>query len=100
MAPTVRIGGMQPPLSGFAGFAPPFTVRAVHDDSQTAGTRPGMFAAMAATLGLGHGGADTMRLPTSSTCFNLLKLPVYATRARLKERLLYAIRSNAGFELS
>jgi hypothetical protein len=45
-------------------------------------------------------GADTDRLPSASTCFNLLKLPAYKTKKRLKERLLYAIRSGAGFELS
>jgi hypothetical protein len=55
---------------------------------------------VAASLGLLRTAGDTMRLPTASTCFNLLKLPVYATRARLQERLLYAIRANAGFELS
>ena len=49
---------------------------------------------------LGISGTDTNRLPTASTCFNLLKLPIYKTKKRLKERLLYAIHSNAGFELS
>ena len=88
----------QPPLSGFAGFAPPFTVRAVPNEE--GGGDGGLFAPLAAALGMGRASADTMRLPTSSTCFNLLKLPMYKTRARLKERLLYAIRSNAGFELS
>jgi hypothetical protein len=40
------------------------------------------------------------RLPTSSTCFNLLKLPNYQRRSTLKEKLRYAITSNTGFELS
>ena len=40
------------------------------------------------------------RLPTSSTCFNLLKLPDYNKRNILKDKLLQAITSNAGFELS
>ena len=40
------------------------------------------------------------RLPTSSTCFNLLKLPNYNRKATLKEKLRYAIASNTGFELS
>ena len=43
---------------------------------------------------------ETQRLPTASTCFNLLKLPNFKSRAVLKERLLYAIRSASGFELS
>lgn len=40
------------------------------------------------------------RLPTSSTCFNLLKLPDYNKKSLLKEKLIFAITSNAGFELS
>ena len=40
------------------------------------------------------------RLPTSSTCFNLLKLPNYSKKATLREKLRYAIYSNTGFELS
>lgn len=40
------------------------------------------------------------RLPTSSTCFNLLKLPNYQRKSTLREKLRYAISSNTGFELS
>lgn len=40
------------------------------------------------------------RLPTSSTCMNLLKLPEFADEKKLREKLLYAIQSGAGFELS
>ena len=40
------------------------------------------------------------RLPTSSTCFNLLKLPNYQQKSTLKAKLRYAITSNTGFELS
>ncbi|CAL4072631.1 unnamed protein product, partial [Meganyctiphanes norvegica] len=40
------------------------------------------------------------RLPTSSTCFNLLKLPNYQRKATLRDKLRYAICSNTGFELS
>lgn len=40
------------------------------------------------------------RLPTSSTCFNLLKLPNYQKKGTLKDKLRYAINSNTGFELS
>lgn len=48
----------------------------------------------------GMGRKETARLPTASTCFNLLKLPNYKSRKSLKEKLLYAIRSGTGFELS
>ena len=40
------------------------------------------------------------RLPSASTCMNLLKLPRYKDEATLREKLLYAITSGAGFELS
>ncbi|KAK4164563.1 hypothetical protein QBC43DRAFT_317740 [Cladorrhinum sp. PSN259] len=45
-------------------------------------------------------GQDQERLPSASTCVNLLKLPRYTTAAVLKERLLYAVKSGAGFDLS
>ncbi|KAA8499828.1 E3 ubiquitin-protein ligase UPL6 [Porphyridium purpureum] len=40
------------------------------------------------------------RLPTASTCMNLLKLPEYPTPQQLQEKLLYALSSHAGFDLS
>jgi ubiquitin-protein ligase E3 C len=40
------------------------------------------------------------RLPTSATCMNLLKLPPYKTKEQLQTKLLYAINSEAGFDLS
>ena len=46
------------------------------------------------------GGKDVDRLPSASTCYNMLKLPNYRRASTLKEKLLYAITSNAGFELS
>ena len=46
------------------------------------------------------GGADVDRLPTASTCYNMLKLPNYRRASTLKKKLLYAITSNAGFDLS
>ena len=45
-------------------------------------------------------GIGNIRLPSSSTCMNLLKLPKYTSKQMLKEKLLYAIESAAGFELS
>ena len=40
------------------------------------------------------------RLPSAATCMNLLKLPDYPTYEILREKLLYAISANAGFEMS
>eukprot|EP01059_Diplonema_ambulator_P008091 TRINITY_DN17605_c0_g1_i1.p1 TRINITY_DN17605_c0_g1~~TRINITY_DN17605_c0_g1_i1.p1 ORF type:complete len:268 (+),score=75.62 TRINITY_DN17605_c0_g1_i1:55-804(+) len=71
----------KPPLLGFGHLHPPFCIRAINEDPQPF-----------------FGGID--RLPSASTCFNLLKLPPYKSRKDLKEKLLYAITSGAGFELS
>ncbi|KAF9427442.1 hypothetical protein BGZ94_004884 [Podila epigama] len=58
------------------------------------------FAELNPKLCIRHAGVEEGRLPTSSTCMNLLKLPAFSTRERLKEKLLYAIHSEAGFDLS
>lgn len=43
---------------------------------------------------------DDEKLPVAATCFNVLKLPVYTSESVLREKLLYAINSGAGFELT
>lgn len=63
-----------PPLLGFAQLNPKFCIRL--------------------------SGEDEGRLPTSSTCVNLLKLPRYSSLERCREKLLTAVRSGAGFDLS
>ena len=45
-------------------------------------------------------GQDENRFPTTSTCVNLLKLPMYQTERGLREKLLAAVNSGAGFDLS
>ncbi len=45
-------------------------------------------------------GSDEERLPSTSTCVNLLKLPRYSTEKVLRQKLLYAVNSGAGFDLS
>ncbi|CAK7233862.1 ubiquitin-protein ligase (E3) [Sporothrix curviconia] len=62
------------PLLGFSQLSPKFSIR--------------------------DAGTDEARLPSTSTCVNLLKLPRYSTEETLREKLLYAIRSNARFDLS
>ena len=47
-----------------------------------------------------NGGRDPKRLPTSSTCMNLLKLPEFCDQQLMRNKLLYAIESSSGFELS
>ncbi|KAF9445554.1 HECT-domain-containing protein [Macrolepiota fuliginosa MF-IS2] len=64
----------RPPLLGFKELVPNFSIR--------------------------DAGSDELRLPTASTCVNLLKLPRYTTEKRLRDKLVQAIYSNAGFDLS
>ena len=45
-------------------------------------------------------GTDQTRLPSTSTCVNLLKMPVYESVETLRDRLLYSINAGAGFNLS
>lgn len=65
----------RPPSLGFAGLHPPFTVQRVEC-------------------------SDDSRLPTASTCFNVLKLPTYSSQRVLRDKLLLSIRSKSGFDLS
>ncbi len=44
--------------------------------------------------------SDDQRLPTASTCFNILKLPTYSSARILKQKLLQSIHAKAGFDLS
>eukprot|EP00039_Didymoeca_costata_P014344 m.230429 g.230429 ORF g.230429 m.230429 type:complete len:174 (+) comp16000_c0_seq1:123-644(+) len=85
----------KPPVLGFCTLNPPLTVRAITNDSREDGYSLG-----SSVINFFRPGTDTERLPTSSTCFNLLKLPIYKSKKILKQKLLYAINSGAGFELS
>lgn len=62
------------PLLGFSALQPRFTIR--------------------------DAGSDQTRLPSASTCVNLLKLPRYDSEDLLREKLLYAVNAGAGFDLS
>ncbi|KAJ3126544.1 hypothetical protein HK098_007444 [Nowakowskiella sp. JEL0407] len=88
----------KPPVGGFQHLTPPLTIRFVTEEvsaeeNQSVHIRQ-VFGSM---FGIGK---DKTRLPTSSTCFNLLKLPAYKKKSTLKEKLRYAINSGTGFELS
>lgn len=49
---------------------------------------------------IGNGGTDETRLPSASTCVNLLKLPAYSSPEVLRAKLRASIHSGAGFDLS
>uniref|UniRef100_A0A8D8U9V2 Ubiquitin-protein ligase E3C n=1 Tax=Cacopsylla melanoneura TaxID=428564 RepID=A0A8D8U9V2_9HEMI len=63
----------RPPLLGFKELDPPFGIQLINAED---------------------------RLPSASTCMNLLKLPKFQDQEKLRERLVYAISSDCGFELS
>ena len=88
----------KPPLLGFQHLEPPFSIRCVEvgdddDDGDTIGSVMRGFLALRRR-------DPVNRLPTASTCFNLLKLPNYQKKSTLREKLRYAVTSNTGFELS
>lgn len=62
------------PLLGFSHLNPRFSIRDSSDDEE--------------------------RLPSTSTCANLLKLPRYSRAETLREKLMYSVNSGAGFDLS
>ena len=103
----------RPPLLGFGHINPPFMVRRATDPSITRlRDQRDRRRQQREEDGLPYDPdeashqeeaaikEDWQRLPTSSTCFNLLCLPAYPTKEKLQERLLYAISSGTGFELS
>lgn len=80
------------PLLGFKELNPKFCVQKVSQYSNIAlGSDHAMNPQVAGAV---------PRLPSAATCMNLLKLPQYDSIDILREKLLYAIRSNSGFELS
>ncbi|KAF2651032.1 hypothetical protein K491DRAFT_111221 [Lophiostoma macrostomum CBS 122681] len=58
------------------------------------------FATLNPRFSIRDAGSDASRLPSTSTCVNLLKLPMYRDEGVLREKLLYSVFSGAGFDLS
>ncbi|KAJ9658707.1 ubiquitin-protein ligase (E3) [Coniosporium apollinis] len=58
------------------------------------------FGALNPRFSIRDAGDEQSRLPSTSTCVNLLKLPRYRDEETLREKLLYAVFSGAGFDLS
>lgn len=66
----------RPPLMGFGALYPLFCIQRVPVAS------------------------DADRMPTASTCMNLLKLPAYSSAEVMRAKLVYCMASNSGFDLS
>ncbi|KAH6700791.1 ubiquitin-protein ligase E3C [Verticillium dahliae] len=58
------------------------------------------FGSLNPLFSIRDGGTDEARLPSASTCVNLLKLPRYTDEETLRRKLVLAISSGAGFDLS
>lgn len=58
------------------------------------------FGLLSPKFGIRNSGRDSFRLPTASTCVNLLKLPDYQDKELVRKKILYAINTEARFDLS
>ncbi|CRK22184.1 hypothetical protein BN1723_012601 [Verticillium longisporum] len=58
------------------------------------------FGSLNPLFSIRDGGTDEARLPSASTCVNLLKLPRYTDEETLRRKLVLAISAGAGFDLS
>ena len=109
----------RPPLLGFTQLDPPFSIRRVDTSDEVGYSLKNSIIIILLLLlllikeesiniprtlrslfNVASGSGSQDRLPTSSTCFNLLKLPHYSSKRILREKLLFSVTSNAGFELS
>lgn len=57
------------------------------------------FGALSPKFGI-HNSGPSDRLPTASTCVNLLKLPDYKDKEKIRNKLIFLISANSGFDLS
>lgn len=103
----------RPPPLGFASLNPPFTIQRVGILRDSEKVRPLLMRAAnrcdtvhfhytcyPSFLTLHDASACSLQLPSSSTCFNILKLPTYSSEQVLRKKLLYALESASGFELT
>ena len=88
------------PLLGFKQLNPPFCIQKI--PTHEADSIDELNRRSASAQGLPYDGryVNPPRLPSAGTCMNLLKLPEYSSVVMLREKLLYAIRSQSGFELT
>ncbi|ETE72743.1 Ubiquitin-protein ligase E3C, partial [Ophiophagus hannah] len=110
----VLISGAQVPIRGYTADHPVIkifwrVVESFTDDEKrkllkfvTSCSRPPLlgFKELYPAFCIHNGGSDLERLPTASTCMNLLKLPEFCDEHLMRSKLLYAIECAAGFELS
>jgi len=99
------------PLLGFGQLDPPFCMQKIPTHESGSIDEENRRALSAGGTTSGSSGSTSgssvyapyinpAKLPSAGTCMNLLKLPEYYSIDMLRDKLLYAIRSNSGFELT
>jgi len=84
----------RPPLMGFKNLQPEFKIQPI--STLTQNSNP-----ITSTIQSIFSKKPTKDpLPSSATCFNTLKLPMYTTKKILKDKLLKCIKEAKGFHLS
>ncbi|XP_011796991.1 PREDICTED: ubiquitin-protein ligase E3C [Colobus angolensis palliatus] len=102
----VLISGAQVPISledlkSFTNYSGMLSLLViVSENVAVTSCTPAVFQELYPAFCIHNGGSDLERLPTASTCMNLLKLPEFYDETLLRSKLLYAIECAAGFELS
>ena len=84
----------RPPLCGFRNLQPQFKLQPVSAISSSSNPISSTFHSMFSKK------PTKDPLPSSATCFNTLKLPMYATKKILRDKLLKCIKEAKGFHLT
>jgi hypothetical protein len=88
------------PLLGFKYLYPPFTLARQMSDRAGEVEDDEHYPTGVMRIMCGVGARDNTRTYAASTCFNVLRLPVYSSKEALRTKLLAAVTSKAGFEFS
>jgi hypothetical protein len=98
--PNVPAGGFAR-LGGAHGLQPFCVTRYEHVAVVAANVAAAAAATSSTTTSTTSTSQKMALLPTASTCFNILRLPIYSSAEQLRERLLVAIRAGTeGFEFA
>ncbi|XP_065314601.1 ubiquitin-protein ligase E3C-like isoform X2 [Gordionus sp. m RMFG-2023] len=91
----------RPPLMGFRELNPPFNIQKT-SSSNSANITPLNNANQShpSISQVENIQPSSNTLPTASTCLHLLKLPPSDSKSTMRRKILYAINSMSGFELS
>mmetsp|Transcript_22720 Transcript_22720/g.27976 ORF Transcript_22720/g.27976 Transcript_22720/m.27976 type:complete len:129 (+) Transcript_22720:1-387(+) len=82
----------RPPINGFKDLNPKFTIRPIYIDVNVSvsSTFKSIFSKK----------PTKDPLPSSATCFNMLKLPMYSNKKIMKQKLYKCIQEAKGFHIA